>query len=342
MSSALSAMDNAMYSGYDYDNYNDIDIDIDMSEYHGFYDAEDHDMDDAYLEWYDAAEHYQEAYSEYVEALNGYSDFDDDQYGDEFTESENAYDSGSDTFDDNAWANAVVMDGEDLYDDADHDGFSNFEGFNDDDALSLYQYDEYDQFDDIQSAEYGDYESFENEFGADFDDRYNYDDLYDDQYLRFDDGANEDEGYYHQFHYEVIGKKESDSNDDDNDEDRVSAVGSVGSVPDDEVTDTNWYWMFELVFMAAVMVGMVFMFVSVQKDEWMQSLKTLNEQRVNRRKYGFNRINVVFDTTADDSGSDDALSEDEDHVQQQKLMEESSDSGDEHLGSNPSLSQESQ
>merc|ERR1711879_109254 len=209
----------------------------------------------------------------------------------------------------------------------DYNKDSDFDDYMDLDEVLYSDFDD----DDAQSEEYGDYESFENGFGAAFDDKYNYDDRYlqlDDGSNYFDDG-NQDEGYYHQFHYEVI---KNENQNDDNDE------ASVPSVP--AVTEINWYWMFELVFMAAVGGAIVVMFVSVQKDEWMQSLKTLNEQRVNRRKYGFNRINVVFDTTADDSGSD-AQSED-DRVQEHKLMYQSSDSGDEHLGSNPSVSQESQ
>ena len=380
-SSAMRAMDNAMYGQYFEDEQNadryfadeytdsyydegyDDDIDaLDMSEFHGFYDAEDNAMDNAYLEWYDAAEHYQQAYMEYVEALHGYEGYEDAESYDDFEDYEESYDSEDD---EESWANAVVMDGEYLY--YDYDDFSDYNeeesnfdvdsiysDLYDDDALDLNEYGNA-YWDSMESEEYGQYDSFGGHFGADYDDI----NLYDDRYYQFDDGfaddANgvaaeedfndvnaynyynneNDDGYYHQFHYDIAAENENGNQKELNEEQESQSTEGVPPT-----TQTNWYWLFELVFLGLVGVAIVFMFISMQKEEWMQTLKTLNEQRANRRKYGFNRINVVFDTTADDSGSD-AIHSDDDQVH--KLIgQQSSDSGDEHLGSNPSLSHESQ
>merc|ERR1712176_332858 len=91
----------------------------------------------------------------------------------------------------------------------------------------------------------------------------------------------------------------------------------------------NPYFTIELIFLMLCGVGIVVMFIYVQKHEWLETLRVLNEQRVNKRKYGFNRINVVFDTEDTDS---DYL--DYDNIEKHKMDNNVSLSGDEDLGSN--------
>merc|ERR1712173_534206 len=85
---------------------------------------------------------------------------------------------------------------------------------------------------------------------------------------------------------------------DDDDESAEVAAVNINTAPDNT---NNPYFTIELIFLMLCGVGIVVMFIYVQKHEWLETLRVLNEQRLNARKYGFNRINVVFDTEDTDS-----------------------------------------
>merc|ERR1712087_156891 len=125
--------------------------------------------------------------------------------------------------------------------------------------------------------------------------------------------------YEYENAYEYEEEQEQEDRQEDADEEQEEEEGSSA------------YWMFEVVFLCLLGVAIFCMLVTVQRKEWLETLRKLNEQRANRRKFGFNRINVVFDTTEES----DVLSEND---QIHKLMHDDCQqlsSGDEHFGPNP-------
>merc|ERR1712048_393693 len=88
----------------------------------------------------------------------------------------------------------------------------------------------------------------------------------------------------------------------EDDKDESAELAEVNIHPDNT---NNPYFTIELIFLAICGVGLVVMFIYVQKHEWMETLRVLSEQRANKRKYGFNRINVVFDTEQSESDYSD-------------------------------------
>merc|ERR1712113_640893 len=121
----------------------------------------------------------------------------------------------------------------------------------------------------------------------------------------------------------------------DSEEEQEEDNESSAAVTTNQDDLNNPYWMFELVFLAACGVGIVMLFIYVQKKEWLETIQEMNEQRLNKRKYGFNRINFVFDTE-DTSDSDDYSDVDALNKKQEKFQERFIDnqldlrSGDEH------------
>eukprot|EP01083_Nonionella_stella_P300314 1024626_1 len=342
---------------------------IDEDEEHAFnggMEMDDNDYaygseyDDAYDEWVEAAENYAKAYLEYNAALAGYDEDDAfvkaaENYAQAYLEYDDALDGfayNGEDYDVDEMVEYILSGKEEnedyYYDDA-----------NDDDEMGTeneYVYEEENEYayDDDKALTYDD----------DTDETYGYDDLYNDEYEQYTDegdhnydedseyASNMDDYYvgedgmsawtmddndyhndvneeYDEFEYEYESHSDySDAEDEESDEDGDALIAALAQSAND---GTNPYWVFELIFLALCGFGVICAVIYVQKQEWIETIREMNRQRINSRKYGFNRINVVFDT--EDTGSDD--SDWGHHVPiANKMMDMDHDlSGDEHLGS---------
>eukprot|EP01083_Nonionella_stella_P055779 147054_1 len=326
------------------------------------------EYDDAYDEWVEAAENYAKAYLEYNAALAGYDEDDAfvkaaENYAQAYLEYDDALDGfayNGEDYDVDEMVEYILSGKEEnedyYYDDA-----------NDDDEMGTENEYVYEEEDDQYEEEQNEYAYDDDKaltYDDDTDETYGYDDLYNDEYEQYTDegdhnydedseyASNMDDYYvgedgmsawtmddndyhndvneeYDEFEYEYESHSDySDAEDEESDEDGDALIAALAQSAND---GTNPYWVFELIFLALCGFGVICAVIYVQKQEWIETIREMNRQRINSRKYGFNRINVVFDT--EDTGSDD--SDWGHHVPiANKMMDMDHDlSGDEHLGS---------
>eukprot|EP01083_Nonionella_stella_P231474 817341_1 len=111
-------------------------------------------------------------------------------------------------------------------------------------------------------------------------------------YTEADDNTYEFDKSYNLYSYATDGSDEQF-------EESASVQLNVLSRPMEN--NTNPYWVFELVFLFVCVVVFGCLMIHGHQQKWIETIKRKNLERINTRKYGFNRINVVFDTEDDDS-----------------------------------------
>eukprot|EP01083_Nonionella_stella_P184019 666640_1 len=119
-------------------------------------------------------------------------------------------------------------------------------------------------------------------------------------YTEADDNTYEFDKSYNLYSYATDG---SDHDDHEQFEESASVQLNVLSRPMEN--NTNPYWVFELVFLFVCVVVFGCLMIHGHQQKWIETRKRKHLERINTRKYGFNRINVVFDTEDDDSDYND-------------------------------------